>query len=299
MFLILLLNALFAFCFIIAKAVLQYSPPIFFIGIRMILAGSILLIYELLIKKERFKIVKSDYSLFAKLSIVHIFIPYVFEFMGLKYVTAAKTAMLFSLSPFITALVAYFKFHEKLSKLKLAGLTLGFCGFLPILFNDPSSEKIAGQWWHLSLPEIFIIIAVISSAYAWTIIQDNAKKNIPFVLLNGVSMLGGGILSLITSFIFEGFDFSPLNCLPFIYLMVTIILVGNIASYNLYGLLLKQYTSTFLSFAGFSIPVFTAIFQYFIFGETINTSFYLTLLFVGLGLFVFYRQELSKGIVRK
>jgi drug/metabolite transporter (DMT)-like permease len=55
MLFVLLLYALFASVFTISKTGLMYTEPLFFVGIRMLFAGILLLAYQRVFKKESFK----------------------------------------------------------------------------------------------------------------------------------------------------------------------------------------------------------------------------------------------------
>jgi len=295
MFAILLLNALFATTFIIGKAILQYGKPIFFIGFRMITAGLILLGYQYF-SGLSLKIKKADIKFFVLLALVHIYIPYVFEFWALQYVSAAKTSMLFNLSPFVAAGFSFLLFKEKLTFRKFSGLLIGLMGFIPILISQTSREAAMGEFLFFSVPEIALIFAVISSAAAWIIIKKlMAEKKYSLISINSNAMLLGGLISLVTSFFFENWNLSPIyDTKNFLLLTGLIIIIGNIICYNMYGMLLKKYSGTFLSFAGFTIPLFTALFQKLIFNECVSPAFYITFITVSLGLYIFYKEELKR-----
>lgn len=289
--LIFILNILFASTFIIAKALLTTASPLFIIGTRMLIAGSILSLYFLYSNKKNIRLNKKDYKTFFLLSLTHIYIPFILEFWALKYTSAAKTSLIYNLSPFVTALLVYIIYNERLSSNKILGLIIGFLGFIPILISNSPAEITFNNFF-ISLPELCIIIAVISSAYAWITIQNSP---LPLLLLNGISMLLGGSLSLCSSLIVENW-IPVFNFKYFITLLILIIIIGNFICYNLYAYLLKRYTATFLSFAGFTIPLFTALLQFIFFKTKIGLDFFLTLIIVSFGLYIFYKEELLHGI---
>ena len=117
MFLILFLYMLFASTFTIGKAVLAYVDPIFFIAVRMLLAGILLFLF-LRIKKRSTVIKPEDKNLFIQLIFFHIYIAYVLEFKALEFVASSKACLLYSLSPFITALFERFYLRSHLTPKK-------------------------------------------------------------------------------------------------------------------------------------------------------------------------------------
>src|SRR5438128_985299 len=115
---VLMLYALFASVFTIGKTGLQFAQPFFFVGTRMALAGVILLAYQFFSDRQQFKFKKGHFWQLAFLAIFNIYLTNVFEFWGLKYLTSVKTCMIYSLSPFISALFSYFIFSEKMTPKK-------------------------------------------------------------------------------------------------------------------------------------------------------------------------------------
>ncbi len=142
---VLLLYALFASVFTIAKTALEHVQPLFLIGTRMFFAGFVLLSYQFLVKKQTLSLGRKTWWRLILLAIFNIYLTNVCEFWGLRYLTSFKTCFIYSLSPFLSALFSYFLFSEKLTSKKWIGLVIGFLGFLPILLNQTSSEEQTGQ----------------------------------------------------------------------------------------------------------------------------------------------------------
>jgi drug/metabolite transporter (DMT)-like permease len=293
MILIILLYALCASTFTICKALLAYAKPFFFIAVRMLIAGGILVGYSSW-KEGSLNIKKKDYWLFLQIIIFHIYLAYVLDLWSLQYMSSSKSSFLYNLSPFIAALFSYFFFAERMTARKWLGLTIGFAGFLPeILFK--SSFEFSNFW--PSYAEIVLFGAVTSGVYGWITMRKLVKdESYSPLMVNGVGMVGGGFLALVTSYIVEGWSASPVFALwPFIQLTTLIIIVGNILFYNFYGYLLTKYTATFLSFAGFTTPFFAALFGWFFLGEVVNWTFFVSLVFVSCGLYIFHLEELKQG----
>lgn len=293
MILILLLYALCASTFTISKSALLYTQPLFFIAVRMIGAGCMLGIYyaaRVFLGKELFVFKWRDSFLFAQIILFHIYITYICDICALKNLTSIESAFIYNLSPFIAALLSYWYFAEKITAKKWLGLTIGFCAFIPELYFHglAMSSSIA--------PKLITLIAVISSAYGWIIMRQLVKdRHYSPLFINGVGMLGGGIGALITSWIFEGYYPPVTQWIPFLNYTALSIVVANIFFYNLYGVLLSRYTATFLSFAGFLCPLFTALFGWFFLGEWPSLSLCISSVIAAIGLFIFHQEELRQG----
>ena len=157
----------------------------------------------------------------------------------------------------------------------------------------------------LSWPEIVMLFSVVSACFGWIMVRKLGRAGYSMLFINGVGMLGGGLLSFCTSFIFEGapaFKTAVGNGLTDVAVVVgyiaLLILLANVLFYNLYGYLLHKYTATFLSFAGFLTPLFAALYGWFFLGESVSSSFFLTIFFVLIGLYLFYQEELRQGYIR-
>lgn len=296
MFLIGLLYAICASTFTISKAALQYVQPLFFTGARMTTAGLLLLAYHAY-QHKKIRIPRNHWFLFVQVVFFYIYCAYVFDILALQHLTSAKACLLYDLCPFLSALFSYFWFGEMMTFKKWTGLLIGCLGFLPVILWPAQSEPTIGNSF-ISWPEITMFGAILSSVYGWILIRQLVKDHdYSSIMVNGVGMLGGGILAFITSFIVEGFSAPVKEVIPFIYYTILIIIVSNILFSNLYSILLKKYTATLLSFAGFTAPLFAAVLGWFFLGETVSWDFFVATIFVLVGLYIFYQEELRQGYI--
>lgn len=295
MFFVFLLYAMFASVFTISKTGLEYSQPFFFVGSRMLLAGILMLAYQFLFNRDQFKFKKNDIGLIFLLAIFMIYLTNTFEFWGLQYLTSFKTCFIYSLSPFVSALFAFLVLSEKLSSRKWLGLLIGFAGLMPVLLTQTTTEEMTGHLFLFSWAELAVIGAAISSVYGWVLLKQvvNEKGYSP-IMANGLSMCIGGFFALVHSVFTESWDPIPVTeTVPFLECMMLLILISNLLCYNLYGILLKRFSATFMSFAGLSTPLFSALFGWMFLNEVMTWPYYLSLLVLGFGLYTFYQEELK------
>lgn len=291
MILVIFLYALCASSFTIAKAVLSYSAPIFFVGVRALLAGIVLSIYAWAYGIS-LRVDRKDMVDLSIITIFGLYIAYVFDLWSLQFMSSFKSAFFFNLSPFITALLSYFFLGEYVRKKQWLGLLIGFCAMVPIVMQSAPIEGAA--LLSISIPELVLLTSVIASCMGWIFMKRLLRKGYHFISLNAVSMIGGGLLALSTSALFEEWLLqSPVtNLAAFISLTVAVILVCNVFFSNLYGYLLHRYSATFLSFAGFMCPIFTALFGAIFLHEQVTWHFVLGTIGVFIGLYLFYQDEL-------
>lgn len=167
MFLAVLLYAILASTFTIAKIALGFAKPFFLIAFRMIVAGALMLSFVYFFKRKQFVVRKKDWGLFLKTALFHIYISFIFEFWSLQYLTSSKTNLIYSATPFLAALLSYIILSEKLSIKKTLGMIIGMLGLIPILFTQTDIREAGMELFSISVPEVTLLIAVISGAYAW------------------------------------------------------------------------------------------------------------------------------------
>ncbi len=312
MILVFVFYLLMAGTFTLAKAALSYANPFFFIGARMMVGGCLLLGFLALRNVTQLKFNRDHARLFAQITLFHIYGAYVFEFIGLQYVSSAKTCLLFNLIPFVTALISYFTVNERLHRHQWGALIMGFLAFIPVLIATAPAEELAGSFFYISTPEICILISVVCSSLGWIAMGRLVKEHeYSPLMVNGFGMVTGGVLSLLSSFLIEGFPtiaakpeaarmpldrwLEPLvggsDIGMFILYMLLLILIANVFCYNLYGHLLKIYPATLLAFAGTTSPLFAAFYGWLFLNETVSVWFFVSVALVFLALYLFMRSR--------
>ncbi len=297
MYLVLILFALFASLFGLSKATLQYCEPFFLIGSRMLLAGVLLLLQQFIFNRKAFSIKANHLLSLFLLGFLNIYLTNIAEIWGIQHMISAKACLIYSLSPFLAALVAYIVLKEKLTSKKWLGLCIGFTGLIPIFMTQSSSENSGGGIGFISLAEISVLVAVFCSVYGWTLLKKviNEFQYSP-LMANAISMTLGGILALLHSYL-AGEAWTPVPVTdfnPFIKKTLLMCLISNIVCYNLYGYLLKRYSATFMSFAGLVTPFFASLFGWYFLGETISWHYFASIAVFSIGLTIFYQEELKR-----
>lgn len=292
LYLVFLLYALLASTFSIGKLLVQLLPPIFLIAIRMIIAGVIVTsIWHFCYSDKKIK--SKDIGLFALVIIFHILFPFISEYVALQYVSPSSACLMYNLSPFFSAMFSYFIFDEKMTFKKWLGFLIGLFG---IVFYMQSQQIMD---LHVSWSNFLMLFSVITSSLGWVFVRLLVKnRGYSIMLVNGLAMLLGGLVALPISRSFEGSININILYTPYIMsLLALMIVIANIIFYNLYGYLLTKYTATFLSFVGFVTPLFAAFFEWLLFGTLVNPSFFITVSIVGMGIFIFYQEELKQGYI--
>jgi drug/metabolite transporter (DMT)-like permease len=288
--LVILLFAFFGAVCTIAKLNLSYASPLFIVGSRMTLAGLLLLGHHYIRYRHNFQFVPKQLVLLILLGIFHTYLTNVFFFYSLQELYSYKTCFIYNLSPFISALISYLIFSEILSKNQWLGLTIGFLGFTFLVIDDFFLNSSAG----FSLGHLMMLFSVLADVYGWSLMRQLVVNNrCSATFANGAGMMIGGLIALFHSYLVEKWDPLPvLDYSGFFQCSLFLIVFSNFIGYNLYAHLLKKYTVTFMSFAGFLTPFFAAFFSWMLLGEIVTWNFFFTLFTVFIGLLVFHKDQL-------
>lgn len=300
-FFVALMYAAWSSVFSLGKLALEHSPPLFLTATRMLFAAVLILSFLLITKRSSLKLSLRQFSSVLLLAFFSIYLTNTLEFWGLQHLSAAKTCFIYSLSPFFAALFSYIHFNEKMNPRKWLGLFIGFTGFIPVLLTQTGSEELLNAFSFFSWPTLAIIGAALSSVYGWVLLRLMVKQQeISPLVANGTSMLFGGLFALIHSYLVEPgapFPIEPLHFTSFIKGIVLITLISNLICYNLYGMFLKKYTATFLSFVGLLSPIFASLNAWIFLRETPSWIIFASTSIVSLGLWIVYRAELKQGYI--
>lgn len=296
-FFVLLLSALYGSVFVLGKLALDYAPPLFITGARMLLASAILLIYQFIFKRKEFALKKQHLWPICIIGLTNVYLVNALEFWGLQYMQAGKACFIYSFSPIATALLSYLWFSEKITHQKILGLFIGVIGFLPILMAHAGAEDNSGTIFFFSYAELALLGAAVVTAIGWMTVRTMMKhQNASSVMMNASSMLFGGAIALLHSYLVEPWNPLPVsNYEDFILWFLLLTLVSNIICYNLNALLLRHFTATYLSFAGLSQPFFAALFGWLFLGEIMSQYFWISAFAVSFGLYLYYQEELKQG----
>lgn len=302
-FLVLILCALYGSVFTIGKVALEYAPPLFITGARMLLAAFLLLLYQYYFNRKAFIFKREHLWPTIIIGFTSVYLTNALEFWGLQYLESAKACFIYGFSPIATAVLSYIYFSEKITAVKGVGLILGLLGFLPILIaQNTGMEDLSGHLGPFSYAELAILGAATSNAIGWLCMRVVIKnRGYTAVMANATSMLLGGMLALIHSFLVDNWSPLPFSTRgtafwPFLESFLLLTLVSNIICYNLNSYLLRHFTATYLSFAGLSQPIFAAFFGYLFLQEVMSQYFWISFIAVSFGLYIYYQQELKQGL---
>ncbi len=286
-----LLYFLLAISLIFNKQMIMHGQPIFSQGIRLMFSGSIFLFINYIIGKKKSPIGYKYIWLFAQLSLFLFCIAYSLNIITMNKFSTAQFSFLLNLSPFLSALLSYFYLSEKLNRNKCIGLFIGFLGFIPLLFMKSNMHN------NMTLLSFFGLLAfgsILSYTYGLLVLRKiNELKKYSSFFITGIAMFCAGFFTLILSFSLESWKTHLIvDSKSFFLYLTSIILIGDILVFSLYNKLLRQYTVTFITFAGFLYPLFSALLGWAFLHEPLTWHFFVASIIVFIGLYIFYKEEI-------
>jgi len=181
---------------------------------------------------------------------------------------------------------------------------IGLAGMVPVLLMQSGSEDLFHAFSFFTWPTLALIGAALCSVYGWVLLRVAVKdSNISPLTANGMSMLFGGLMALIHSYVFaDAWQPTPVatgHWGHFLSITIAITCISSILCYNLYGMLLKRFTATFLSFMGLLSPFFASLHGWLFLNEPISWVIFASTAVLSLGLWIVYSAELKQGYIVK
>jgi drug/metabolite transporter (DMT)-like permease len=270
----------------LSKQLLMYSQPYFLMGLRMTVAGLVLLLYSYA-RQQRPIIDKTCVNLYARIMLFAIFLPYCLRYWALAQQNTQFTTLLYNSGPFITYACAIVYGVETVNRMSLMGLIFGICGVLIQQGVSVSSYLNAPY----GLAEIALLASIVSFCYGWICIRHVVvdMKQEP-VQVNAITMLGGGILGLCASLLFEKSPY--MICVgTAIPLLATVILISNCITHTLYATLLRTYSLTFIQYVGLCMTLCIQITRALYNGEQLHLMPLFSCICIGVGFLMLYANE--------
>jgi drug/metabolite transporter (DMT)-like permease len=295
MLLLLCMYALFAAELPLAKLALRETNAFFLETIRMVIGGTFLLGYCLLRDKSKIYIDRKDWGLFAQLILFYMYLSYFAGGWALQYISSLKANAMYSLVPFVSAALGYLILRDKPTLNKIIGMSIGVAGLgLILLLTSDHTRSPLGEFMHISMPEIMMLVSIFSTEYGYFLLKRLFDKGYSLVLINGLAMFIGGFLSLASALLVfqeQVIQYSSLwAVVGYAGLLFVIINVIDIA---FYGKLIKKYSITFLTFAGFLSPIFGVLYSTVFMGETISLAHVGAFSLILFGLYLYSRNDLK------
>jgi len=251
------------FSFIWSKQVMEFYRPITVIMFRLFLSGLFLFAVGFISGKLK-KIHRSDYKSLIIITFFEPFLYFIGENIGLSLVSSTIAAVVIATIPLFTPVAGYFILKERLTKTNLAGIILSVCGVVLVILKSDFSLAVS------PLGLLMLGLAVFSAVgYSIVAMRLAGKYNVLSIITYQNSL--GALFFVPLFFIWDAkYTFAVGFVLEAILPLVQLSVFASSIAFILftYGLF-KLGVSKANTFSNI-IPVFTAIFSYFIFNEQLT-----------------------------
>ncbi len=254
-FAVLLVQILYGLNFTFAKIVMNghYVQPFAFVLLRVAGATALFWLIGLFLPKETIE--KKDYLKFFVAAVFGVVINMLLFLKGLELTTPISASVIVTITPIIILVLSSFFLQEKITKLKIIGVLLGFCG--GILLTALGTSARVGD--NLPLGNLFIFINVISYSIYIILIKKLTNKYHPFTFIKWLFLFG--------FFMVLPFGYSEFTAIewhsftPYVWFSVLFVVVGaTFGTYLLNPLALRNLKASTIGIFIYLQPVIAGIF---------------------------------------
>jgi drug/metabolite transporter (DMT)-like permease len=251
------------FSFIWFKIANRTFQPITIVFLRLLFSVILLTLYLILAKGFQ-KIKKGDMKLFLTLALFEPFFYFIGESFGLTYVSATVCSVLISTIPVFATIGAWLLFREKLRLVNYAGIILSFIGVLVFLLNRDGSISY-------NLKGLALLMMAVLSAVGYNLTLSRlVGKYSPVYIVNVQNVIGTTLFLpffMITDFNkFVHSSYTPAMFLP----VVALAAFASCSAFILFAYSVSKIgilkANVFTNF----IPLFTALFSFFLMSERLT-----------------------------
>jgi drug/metabolite transporter (DMT)-like permease len=246
--------------FVWSKVVFTYYTPLTTIFLRLIISGAILYIVKV-IWITHYSINKKDLVLFMASAFFSPFCYFLGESYGLQEVSSTVAAVIIAMIPVFSPFVGYFTLKEKLTVLNFLGLIVSFVGVIIMLIKKDLTINA-------SLTGILLLIFAVISALAYSVsIKRLSQKYHPITIVVYQNLLGA--LYFLPFFLM--FDVNRfLSVKPnfeLTYSLLSLAIFASSIAFIFFTVVIRELGMSRANIYSNLIPVFTAVFSYFILNE--------------------------------
>jgi drug/metabolite transporter (DMT)-like permease len=275
-----------AFCllwssaFAVSKLALADCPPLLLLTIRFLVAGAITLLGAAAFQAS-WRLGWRDVLLLAAIGIFNNALYLGFNYAGMLTVSAGLTALIASMNPVLTSLLAACFLGERMTVRKIIGLVLGVAGVAFIVESRVANATA-------SMLGIGLVMAGLMSLVAGTILFKRFAPSTNLAVGNGVQTLAGGLVLAPFAFAWESIG-EILPSWRLFAALAYLILCGSVVGYLLWFRLLTTFGATAASAYHFLLPPLGMLFGWILLGEHVDARDLIGVLPVALGIYLVTR----------
>ncbi len=246
--------------FVWSKVVFNYYSPLTTIFLRLVISGIILLVIRALwIKSTPFE--NKDIPMIMASAFFSPFCYFLGESYGLQEVSSTVAAVIIATIPVFSPFVAYITLKERLTTLNFLGLIVSFIGIVVMLVRKDLSMDG-------SLKGILLLFFAVVAALAYSVsIKRLSTKYHPLTIVAYQNVLGAVyFLPFFLLLDWKHFIHVVPN-LELTYSLLALAIFASSLAFILFTIVLREIGMSRANIYSNLIPVFTAIFSFFVLSE--------------------------------
>ncbi|MEI8005981.1 MAG: DMT family transporter [Bacteroidota bacterium] len=270
--------------FIWTTSLLAYFQPVTIIFIRLLISSAFLFI--LMIASGRFeKIKKEDFWLLMGSAVFNPFLYFLGENFGVKFTTPTLSSVIIATIPVFSPFVAWLTFKEKISRLNMLGIAISFSGVAVMLSSRNLSFSGEGKG------VLALFGAVMSSLVFSVFLKKLTRKYSPVTLVAYQNIIGA-LMFLPVFLIFESDRISEVHLnFKIISAFLALSIFASSLAFVFFAKTVKEIGISKANIYSNLIPVFTAVFSYFLISESFTLIKFLGIILVIGGVYLSERNK--------
>jgi len=278
--------------FVWFKIVVQWYEPITIIFLRLLISGSLMMVFMLLTRSWQ-TIKRKHLKYFLLLAFSQPFCYFLGESFGLKLVSSTIASVIIATIPLFSPFAAYFLVREKVTMPVVLGIIFSFAGIILMLINPDFSLNASPKG------VLLLFLAVFAAIAYSVIIRKISHEYNPVTIITHQNLIGAVyFLPLFLVFDFQHFiTVTPTREL--ILAMLQLSVFASTLAYVFYIIAIKGIGVIKANVFANLIPVFTGFFSFIILGETFTALKIGGMLLVLFGVVVSQSGRIAQLMVRK
>lgn len=265
------------------------SSIILFAGIRFLLAGLLVVLFQSLLRKRFLRPEREALPNIFALSMAQTVVQYLLFYVGLAHTSGVHGTILSGTGGFFSILMASLLFrYEKLTGAKVLGCVAGFGGIVVMNLSGMAGE---GLFQVSLLGEGFVLFSQMSYALS-SILVKRFSSRFDVVMLSGWQFVLGGSIMILVGLLTGGRMGLPTQAWGWV-LMLYMGLISAVA-YSLWGVLLQYNPVSSVAIYTFLTPLFGVLLSAAFLGEAeqaFSLRTLVALVLVCVGIFAVNRRQ--------
>lgn len=246
--------------FVFYKIAFESFRPMSVIFLRLIISVIFIFIAGRFLKKLQ-RVRRQDILPFLGLAFFEPFLYFLGESNGLVYVSSTLAAVIVSTIPLIVPVAAYLIYRERLSRLNTFGLIFSFVGVLVVVFASDVE-------WGATIKGVLLMFLAVFSAVGYALlVKKMTHQYNGFTITVWQNLFGIFLFLPLVAWLDLDTLFSTIPTTNAILAMLYLAIFGSSITFILFTRGVRELGTSKANIFANLIPVFTAIFSFFILGE--------------------------------